>query len=359
MNSNQQNQASNKDSGSGVNPTADQSMQRNMGMNPGMPTQPMGFQPGMMNFGAPNFMQHLASMGGMPGGQMPGAMYQAYPGMMNQPNLKQEIQNKVPPGMNPAKDNYSMGQTDLKNIEGSKDRQVKSEDMKDQSKLQGEAKNAQIEKRTNSADKGDINEMSGKQDDPNKKPKGQDGENRDNQRNEDKVKKMEPEGEDDDGKYNLRKRTRKENPYYYCELSDGEEGGKGEGGRKRQKKYEEDYDPNQDQSSHEKYTEKQANQSNMNQNLDVNSMNNQMMMHQMARGNQPGMMNMPNLNDAASALNPMMSGYMNPMMAGMGMRPDQMGVSPMSQNYSQMQTQMSQNDPKQVSIKMIKLVMNL
>jgi len=43
------------------------------------------------------------------------------------------------------------------------------------------------------------------------------------------------------------------------------------------------------------------------QTMDQNAMNNQMMMQQMARGNNP-MMGMPNLNDASGNLNQMMGG---------------------------------------------------
>jgi hypothetical protein len=118
-----------------------------------------------------------------------------------------------------------------------------------------------------------------------------------------------PEDEDDDGKYNLRRRTRKENPYYYCELSDEDK--PDNGARKRMKKYEDEYDPNEDESSNQKYQmNKQGNQANMSMGsmMDQNTMNNQMMMQQMASRNSQ-MMNMPNLNDSAGALNQMMGGY--------------------------------------------------
>ena len=118
-----------------------------------------------------------------------------------------------------------------------------------------------------------------------------------------------PDDEDDDGKYNLRKRTRKENPYYYCEFSDEDK--PENGGRKRMKKFEDDYDPNDEESSNQKYQmNKQTNQANMSMGsmMDQNTMNNQMMMQQMASRNQQ-MMNMPNLNDSAGSLNQMMGGY--------------------------------------------------
>lgn len=364
--SNQNNQGN--DGGKGSNPN-DQNNQNRMGMPGGMHGGPMGFQPGMMNYGMPNFMSHL-SAGGIPNQHMPYGMYQQNPQMMGQDGgNQQKMQNQ--PNQKPSgqQDGYKQG--------GNQDRPNKSQDPKDQSKLQGEAKNSQLEKRVPKS------EGEGKRMDENALAKNPSNNHDDDEEDDEGLEKQGEalkriekhnqarrdakdesrddqnhgnEGEDEDGKYNLRRRTRKENPYYYCELSDDE--GKPEGSRKKAKKYEGDYDPDQDESNptHNKSYGKQGGQSQMNQpGMDQNYMAGQMMMQHMA-GRNP-MMNMPNLNETSGNMNPMMGYGQNPnamMNSGMGRMQEQMsGGNPMGQqnyNQSSMQPQMNQNDPsKQVS----------
>jgi hypothetical protein len=299
----------------------DSNNQMRMGMQGAMPGgmqgPQMGFPPNMMNYGVPNFMQHLNGMGPMNGQMMPGM----YPGPQSM--MGQEMQMK-----SMMQQNMGMGRQDsIKNQEGSKDRQSKNDDAKDQSRLQSEAKNSHIEKRDfhNDQDNGKLlfcKELSyiDEEDEPNSKNFQQNkvDRNQSSRRDESEPSKNDsknvPDDEDDDGKYNLRKRTRKENPYYYCELSDED---KPDGqNRKRMKKYEDEYDPNEEAPSTQKFqANKQANQLGMGMqgNMDQNAMNNQMMMQQMANRSQQ-MMNMPNLNDSAGNLNQMMSGFnQNPM----------------------------------------------
>jgi hypothetical protein len=186
----------------------------------------MGFQPGMMNYGMPSFMSHL-SMGGMPNQQMPQGMFPNGQQMMNQEGgdgkqgKQQNQDNQQNTGNNQAKDNNS-------------NRLAKSEEPKDQSKLQGEAKNAHVEKQDNKSEGGE-GKCAYKDLIVNNTDKGQEKDEKDLQNQGEALKRIEKhnqerreennnnnddqneanEGEDEDGKYNLRKRSRKENPSYY------------------------------------------------------------------------------------------------------------------------------------------------
>lgn len=228
---------------------------------------------------------------------------------------------------------------------------MKAEDPKEQPTVQTDTQGAAPENRPKTTEEAENTNKEPVQEQEDNKAHNQEDESGANEgQNMDPSKKIDDEGEGEAGNYNLRKRPRKENPYYYCELSDGDDANKGEG-RKRQKKFEEDYDPNQDVEEDDYKSGKQGNnQPNMNQqqNMAQNNMNNQMMMQQMMNRNQQNMMGMAGLNDTSAALNQMMGPFgANP--AGMGMRPDQMATQ-MNQNFNQntMQTQMAQNDPKQV-----------
>ena len=127
----------------------DPSNQARMGMSGGMPggMQPhqMGFPPNMMNYGVPNFMQHLTGMGPM-GGQM---MQGMYPGAQNMMGQDMNMKGMMPQNMPMGQDKFaSMGRQDsMKNQDNSKDRGSKIDEGKDQSRLQGEAKNSHLEKR--------------------------------------------------------------------------------------------------------------------------------------------------------------------------------------------------------------------
>lgn len=115
------------------------------GMQGGMQGHQMGFPQNMMNYGVPNFMQHLNGMGPM-GGQMMQGMYPGGPHMMGQDMSQNSM---MQPNMGMSQEKFaSMGRQDsMKNQEGSRGGPSKNDDGKDQSKLQGDAKNSQIDKR--------------------------------------------------------------------------------------------------------------------------------------------------------------------------------------------------------------------
>mgnify|MGYP007079444781 CR=1 FL=1 len=186
----------------------------------------MGFQPGMMNYGMPSFMSHL-SMGGMPNQQMPQGMFPNGQQMMNQEggdNKKSKPQNQdnqQNAGNNQAKDSNS-------------NRLAKSEEPKDQSKLQGEAKNAHVEKQDNKSEGGEGKNMDQNIIDKNT-DKAQEKDEKDLQNQGEALKRIEKhnqerrrennnnneeqneanEGEDEDGKLVTRQRSTGLRPKFY------------------------------------------------------------------------------------------------------------------------------------------------
>jgi hypothetical protein len=124
----------------------DQNQQNRMNMPGNMHGGGMGFQPGMMNYGMPSFMSQLS--GPMGNQQMPYGMFPGNPQMMNQ-------------GANPMKNQSPQDTQQKDNNRGGKEqddikgRMAKSEEPKDQSKLQGEAKNIKLDKKANSSEDDD------------------------------------------------------------------------------------------------------------------------------------------------------------------------------------------------------------
>ncbi|CAI2385603.1 unnamed protein product [Moneuplotes crassus] len=112
--------------------------------------------------------------------------------------------------------------------------------------------------------------------------------------------------EDPEGKYNLRKRSRKEIPSYYDEFSDEEN--KPDRRHKKQKNEEEDYDPEQDEEDDNnpknKFHQQDQNNFSGGQNQMDNYMMQQMMMQQMYNNSAMGE-GMPNVNQISSNLNNM------------------------------------------------------
>lgn len=154
MSSGQQNQSSGQNmkgnDGSnrqGMNPDPNNQMRMGMagGMQGGMPGHQMGFPQNIMNYGVPNFMQHLTGMGPMGGQMMPG-MYPGGPNMMGQ-DMSQNAMMQQNMGMGQDKFGGMNRQDSMKIQEGSRGGPQKIDEGKDQSKLQGEAKNSQLEKR--------------------------------------------------------------------------------------------------------------------------------------------------------------------------------------------------------------------
>ena len=154
MSSGQQNQGSGQNmkgndgsSRQGMTPEGNNQMRMGMqgGMPGGMQGNQMGFPQNMMNYGVPNFMQHLTGMGPMGGQMMPG-MFPGGPQMMGQ-DMAQNALMQQNMGMKQDKFGSSGRQDSMKNQEGSRGGPSKMDEGKDQSKLQGEAKNSQLEKR--------------------------------------------------------------------------------------------------------------------------------------------------------------------------------------------------------------------
>lgn len=352
MNNNQQNpnwNPNNQEGSKGNMPNeGNANPQMNMANMPvgSMPGQNMQFPPGMMPYGMPNFMSHL-QMGNMPQNpNMAGGMYPGAPGMMpqdgsNAPNNASSDQNQAKPEENSNNPPKPAGAEENNQAPAAESQVEKREANPEAEPTPGGEGKALDE---NAITQGAIQEnppasaapapaQAPSQAQPQQQPQIQGqvpteqqpqnmppqhlmGENSKENMNE---------GEDEDGKYNLRKRSRKELPHYYCELSDDENKGDG---RKRQKKGEEDYDPDQDEENEERRNKQNAqNAANANggqgfgmQNQMNPAMMNQMMMQQM--GGNP-MMGMPNLNDTSANLN-----NMNNMMGG------QFSQNPMGQqNY--------------------------
>lgn len=124
----------------------DPNQQNRMNMPGNMHGGGMGFQPGMMNYGMPSFMSQLS--GPMGAQQMPYGMFPGNPQMMAQ-------------GGNPMKNQpqqdaqHQDGNRSGKDQDEGKGRMAKSEEPKDQSKLQGEAKNSKLDKKANDSDDDD------------------------------------------------------------------------------------------------------------------------------------------------------------------------------------------------------------
>ena len=97
------NQPGNNDGNKMQGQNNEQNAQMNMAMNPNMPNQQMGYQPGMMGYPMPNFMQHLQGMATMPGGPMSGGMYPGNPamGFQNMPAQVDKAQNNQNMNMAP------------------------------------------------------------------------------------------------------------------------------------------------------------------------------------------------------------------------------------------------------------------
>jgi hypothetical protein len=193
---------------------------------PGMPNANMGFQPGIMPYGMPHFMSQL-QMGGVPPQQMPQHMY---PGQNMMPNTGAEQQPRQQ-----VQEENSVKLTENNQKDLSKDRQ-------------NDANENQIEKRESKEEGGegksiDDNAIGNSQQEDIQKQqdrvRNQEIENaKDNQnpnliqnqaqalnqaqnqaqiqaQNQNQAQNQEHDEDDEDVKYNLRKRSRKENPYYY------------------------------------------------------------------------------------------------------------------------------------------------